>query len=147
MSSRKKSTGISRGVQLDLEAHWSPTGVDQSAAPKAARASTPSVIAHSPAPVADPQGGGQISKQPEPACDKINRNDFHAYLPTHQYIFAPTRELWPSASVNARVSVPMEVGPDGKPLKPCQWLDAHRPVDQMLWAPGESMAGVNYFFR
>ena len=36
-------------------------------------------------------------------------------MPQHSYIFAPTRELWPAASVNARV--PPVVGPDGKPIK------------------------------
>ena len=36
-------------------------------------------------------------------------------------IFTPTRELWPAASVDARLEWPK--GPDGKPMKPSRWLD------------------------
>ena len=25
----------------------------------------------------------------------ISRDDFYAYMPTHRYIFAPSRQLWP----------------------------------------------------
>jgi hypothetical protein len=60
--------------------------------------------------------------------------DFHAYMPMHNYIFAPTREVWPASSVNARVPPP--IGPNGKPIKASDWLDNHRPVEQMTWAPG-----------
>jgi hypothetical protein len=63
--------------------------------------------------------------------------DFRAYMPGHNYIFVPTREPWPAASVNARVA-PM-VGADGKPIKPSDWLDEHQSVEQMTWAPGEPM--------
>ena len=60
--------------------------------------------------------------------------DFHAHMPSHQYLFVPTRELWPASSVNARVQWP-EV--NGKPVAPATWLDKHRPVEQMVWHPGE----------
>jgi hypothetical protein len=59
--------------------------------------------------------------------------DFRAYMPSHEYIFVPSRELWPAASVNARVA-PVETG-QGKLIKPSAWLDQHQPVDQMTWAP------------
>ena len=69
---------------------------------------------------------------PEPA---ISVNDFRAYMPMHQYIFVPNRELWPASSVNARVA-PIQ-GQDGKPISPSVWLDGHHAVEQMTWAPGK----------
>jgi hypothetical protein len=58
----------------------------------------------------------------------VGINDFFAYMPMHQYIFVPSRELWPAASVNSRLFD-----------KAHKWLDANRPVDQMTWAPGAPM--------
>ena len=58
----------------------------------------------------------------------ISAEDFYAYLPDHKYIFIPTRDLWPAASINSRF---------GKGS--AAWLDAHRPVEQMTWAPGQPM--------
>jgi Bifunctional DNA primase/polymerase, N-terminal/Family of unknown function (DUF5906)/Primase C terminal 1 (PriCT-1) len=77
---------------------------------------------------------GKARVEPQPA-GSVTLEDFYAYMPMHQYVFVPSRELWPPSSVNARVPAPP--GPDGKPMKPAQWLDEHRPVDQMTWAPGE----------
>ena len=34
----------------------------------------------------------------------VSVGDFHAYMPMHSYIFAPSREMWPATSVNARVA-------------------------------------------
>ena len=75
--------------------------------------------------------------------------DFHAYMPQHSYIFTPAREMWPAGSVNARIPPVPIVNAKGKPMldddgKPKQmaasaWLDRHRPVEQMTWAPGEPM--------
>src|ERR1044071_5088396 len=67
----------------------------------------------------------------------LSLSDFLAYMPAHRYIFVPTRDLWPAASVDARVSWP--IGPEGKPMKPSKYLDAYAPVEQMTWAPGEPM--------
>ncbi len=61
-------------------------------------------------------------------------DDFYAYMPQHAYIFAPSRELWPAASVNARL--PPIMGHDEQPIPPSRWLDQHRPVEQMSWVPG-----------
>ena len=60
----------------------------------------------------------------------VHVDDFYAYMPMHSYIYAPTRELWPASSVNARVL------PPAKGIKANLWLDQHRPVEQMTWAPG-----------
>jgi hypothetical protein len=75
----------------------------------------------------------------------ISLDDFHAYMPNHAYIFVPTREMWPAKSVNARIApIAMkdargEPVPDdeGRPKKmtASAWLDRHRPVEQMTWAP------------
>ncbi|SAL06411.1 Phage capsid family protein [Caballeronia arationis] len=61
-------------------------------------------------------------------------DDFHAYLPTHSYLHVPSQELWPGASVNAKLP-PRHL--DGAKVKPSLWLDVHRPVMQMVWVPGE----------
>src|SRR5215469_4028580 len=36
----------------------------------------------------------------------VSVEDFYAYMPMHQYLFVPTRDLWPGASVNARCAPP-----------------------------------------
>lgn len=55
-------------------------------------------------------------------------------MPQHSYIFMPARDLWPRASVNARL--PAIMGLNGE-IKPAKWLDQNRPVEQMTWAPGK----------
>ena len=67
----------------------------------------------------------------------VSLDDFHAYMPRHSYIFAPSRDLWPATSVNARV--PPIIGPDAKPIPAAKWLDEHAAVEQMTWAPGLPM--------
>jgi hypothetical protein len=62
--------------------------------------------------------------------------DFVAYMPAHNYIFAPTREPWPASSVDSRVEWPTEAS---HKVKPSLWLDRHCPVEQMTWAPGKPM--------
>ena len=66
----------------------------------------------------------------------VQLGDFYAYMPEHTYIFAPTREIWPAASVNARI--PLLDGA-GKAVKASAYLDQMQPVEQMTWAPGEPM--------
>ena len=75
--------------------------------------------------------------------------DFYAFMPNHSYIFVPTREMWPASSVDSRLpKVPLKkkngapvLDGDGNPKhsKPSIWLDKHRPVEQMTWAPGEPL--------
>lgn len=72
--------------------------------------------------------------------------DFRAYLPDHKYIFIPTGELWPAASINSTLPPQIVKGEDGKPLPdkggqpkriPAnQWLDRFKAVQQMTWVPG-----------
>jgi hypothetical protein len=80
------------------------------------------------------------------ANENISIRDFYAFMPTHSYIFVPTRELWPASSVNARLP---PIGPNAngqqsgqhsdKSITPASWLDRNRPVEQMTWVPGEPM--------
>lgn len=76
----------------------------------------------------------------------VRLEDFHAFMPSHNYIFAPSGEPWPAASVNARIPPVALVDSDGQPvtnddgdqvrLPANRWLDQNRPVEQMTWAPG-----------
>ncbi len=67
-------------------------------------------------------GSKRVQTDIEPA-------DFYAYMIEHKYIFAPTGEIWPASSVDARLSV---IGN----IKASAWIDQNRPVEQMTWAPG-----------
>ena len=69
--------------------------------------------------------------------NEISRDHFHAYMPMHNYIFTPTGEVWPASSVNSRLP-PVDIG-GSKPVKASAWLDQHKPVEQMTWAPGHPM--------
>ena len=60
--------------------------------------------------------------------------DFYAHMPDHNYLFVPTRTLWPASSVNGRLPWPIV---DGKPLAPAGWLDRNRPIEQLVWSPAE----------
>jgi hypothetical protein len=86
---------------------------------------------HSPSqlfkPKAKANGSGELSVE-----------DFYAYMPKHLYLFVPTRELWPAASVNSRLPE-VKDKTTGETIKASIWLDKHRPVEQMSWAPGEPM--------
>ena len=62
--------------------------------------------------------------------NEISLTDFYAYLPKHQYIFAPTRDLWSPEGLDASSLL----WPNGNP--PSEWLDRARPIHQMTWAPG-----------
>lgn len=79
----------------------------------------------------------------------VNLVDFVSYMPLHNYIFIPTRGMWPASSVNSQIApVPMAsekgrplLGDDGKPKYQAanKWLDKHQHVEQMTWAPGEQL--------
>lgn len=79
----------------------------------------------------------------------VTIDDFYAYMPMHNYLFIPSRDLWPAASVNARVAPIPVMKKDGTPardedgnpkfVKASTWIDRHRPVEQMTWIPGEPL--------
>src|SRR5580704_10035816 len=76
----------------------------------------------------------------------VTIEDFYAYMPLHTYIFTPTRDLWPAASVNARIAPILLVDEKGEPIRgkdeeekwisASAWLDRNSPVEQITWAPG-----------
>jgi RepB DNA-primase N-terminal domain/Family of unknown function (DUF5906) len=66
------------------------------------------------------------------AKQAVTLDDFHAYMPMHQYIYTPTREMWPASSVDTKL-------PRIGRVKPSAWLDRHKSVEQMTWTPGMPM--------
>jgi hypothetical protein len=77
----------------------------------------------------------------------VRLEDFHAYMPSHSYIFVPSRELWPASSINARVPPVPLLDANGKPMLDAKgkpkliaasvWLDQNKSVEQMTWVPGK----------
>lgn len=80
-------------------------------------------------------------KVAERGLEGVSLDDFHAYMPTHSYIYAPSRETWPASSVNSRIAPMVLDGADGKQktISAVAWLDQNKPVEQMTWAPGLPM--------
>jgi hypothetical protein len=76
----------------------------------------------------------------------VSVDDFWAYMPMHNYIFAPARAHWPGSSINSRLPPVGLTDKDGKPiigddgdqvyLRAADWLDQFKSVEQMTWAPG-----------
>lgn len=65
--------------------------------------------------------------------------DFYCYLPRGDYLYAPTREMWPGNSVNAAVAEwPSDPMKPTNRMAPSTWLAKMRPLHQMTWAPGEA---------
>src|SRR5687768_7296266 len=46
----------------------------------------------------------------------VGLKDFHAFMPAHKYVFVPTRDLWPAASVNSRCPPVPLTRADGSPV-------------------------------
>lgn len=67
----------------------------------------------------------------------VTLSDFYAVLPMHSYLYVPTREPWPAPSVNGRVAEWPMVG--SKRIRPSDWLDRNRAVEQLVWDPGHPM--------
>jgi phage/plasmid primase-like uncharacterized protein len=87
-----------------------------------------------PPPATGPEDFGLPPEGGMDAAGGVSLADFHAYMPTHGYIYEPTRELWPAASVNARIPpVPIL---NNKEIRASAWLDRYKSVEQMTWAPG-----------
>jgi hypothetical protein len=78
----------------------------------------------------------------EESTEGVSLQDFYAYMPMHNYVFAPSRDMWPTESINSRFP-PVVIGVDneGAPIKmkPSMWLDQNRSIEQMTWAPGQDM--------
>jgi hypothetical protein len=96
-----------------------------------------------PPPVAPARRKRKRLESPPPAAYEqpshagIGLGDFYAHMPSHSYLFIPTRELWPATSLNGRLPA-IAMGPKQK-VRPSDWLDRNRPIEQMTWHPGEDM--------
>jgi hypothetical protein len=69
----------------------------------------------------------------------IGLDDFYAVPASNQFLFMPTRELWPGASVNGILpGIQMPFKRNGKfvVLKATAWLKQFRRVEQLTWVPG-----------
>jgi len=88
--------------------------------------------------------GQNEERDHEAPVQASSSSDFYAHLPSHSYLFVPTRELWPAASVDGtlpwpriKVKDPETEAVKEKTIRPSSWLDKHRPVQQLTWNPGE----------
>ena len=102
-------------------------------------------------PQFEPSNSAASDDQPETTADHrspVTLDDFYAYMPQHNYIFIPSRDLWPAPSVNARIPpVPLTrndepvLDEDGeqKFISASAWLDQNQPVEMMTWAPAMPM--------
>jgi hypothetical protein len=77
----------------------------------------------------------------------VNLNNFFSLMnKSGAYIFIPCRDIWPRASVDARLPPMPVVNKNGNPRRgsngkiiyqpASKWLDKNRPVEVMTWAPG-----------
>ena len=100
----------------------------------------PGMVSSAEAKLGLPPPPGLDPPAPPSSQPRLTLGDFWAYMLQHNYIFAPTGELWPGASVNSRIP-PISVGTNerGEPITiPASvWLDQRKPVEQMTWSPGE----------
>ena len=81
-----------------------------------------------PEPAATNNGRTSASVEELTETKGMTRHDFWRIQHAGEYLFIPTRQLWPKSSVAA------EIGPLAT-----AWVDANRRVHQLTWAPGEPM--------
>lgn len=53
-----------------------------------------------------------VEKKEPPPPKTASKDDFYAYLPQHEYMFVPTRTLWPAATINSILGEGAWSGPD-----------------------------------
>ena len=87
-----------------------------------------------------------FGEMPIPESHKDTKlNDFIAYMPTHEYYYVPTRDMWPGGSVNSQIPG-IAIG-DDEEISPSHWLDQHRHIEQMTWNPGFPMIIKNRLIK
>jgi hypothetical protein len=69
-----------------------------------------------------------------PIPEGATKEDFVANLAMHNYIYLPTNQSWPAASVNSRLGKQLL---DGKRVSTSTWLDKCRAVQAITWSPGD----------
>ncbi|MGC2221496.1 MAG: primase-helicase family protein [Methylocella sp.] len=71
----------------------------------------------------------------EAANHGVTLGDFVAYREQRNYIFKPTRAMWPASAVDDELPpVPL---PGGKTIAASKWIAGNQAVQQITWAPGE----------
>jgi hypothetical protein len=91
--------------------------------------------------------GSSLIRDQQNSAEGVRLEDFVAYMQTHDYIFKPAGDFWPTARVNARLPKIKLFDRQGRPvldektgeqkeIRPSDWLAKHAPVEQMTWAPG-----------
>lgn len=65
----------------------------------------------------------------------VTTDDFVAYREQHNFIFKPTRAVWPASAVDDELP-PVHM-PSGKAMAASKWIAANQAVQQITWAPGE----------
>jgi hypothetical protein len=73
-----------------------------------------------------------VERKDAPPPKTATPDDFYAFLPQHEYMFVPTRSLWPAATVNSILNIPSKVSAS-------VFLDRTKPLHQMTWWPGKPM--------
>jgi hypothetical protein len=81
-----------------------------------------------------PAGNGQDDAAVSPAAG-ITLSDFVAYREQHNYIFKPTRAMWPASAVDDEL--PPVRRPGRKAIAASRWIATNQAVQQITWAPGE----------
>jgi hypothetical protein len=89
---------------------WNPDA--ETAVPKAAKV---------PDDGHEAAAAGHSEPRPEKFAEGVSIGDFFAFMEQHNYIFVPTRALWPAGSVNARVPPLPVIGRDGQPVIGKKW--------------------------
>jgi Family of unknown function (DUF5906) len=85
-------------------------------------------------------GRNRNRRKPQALDGRVTLDDFFAYMLQHNYIFAPSGELWPGSSVDARIPpISNGLNKKGEPvwIPASAWLAENRPVEQLTWAAGE----------
>jgi hypothetical protein len=73
--------------------------------------------------------------QPSPGGKGVNIDDFVSFMPTHSYMFMPTAELWPAASVNARLPPIPKLDKNGTHQRDKNGKPAYLPASAWLDLP------------
>jgi hypothetical protein len=87
------------------------------------------------APLFNPTDEPIVPPSSENADEAVSLDDFYAYM-LGGYIYLPTGDIWPAASVNARLA---SVGK----LSAAAWLASNKAVEQITWLPGEPQIVVD----
>jgi hypothetical protein len=86
-----------------------------------------------------PPGGGE--------GEGVSLDNFVAYMQSHDYVYLPAGDFWPTTRIDARLppvklfdksGAPIVDAKTGAPkqMPASRWLAKHAPVEQLTWCPG-----------